>query len=132
MPIERVSRSFKDISISFDVNPLTNDLLVLKNETAIARSIRNLISTIKGESPYSDKGSGITNLLFDLMTPITASLIESEVTDTINQYEPRVSLIDVEVNPDYDNNTYNIVITYDITGIDVPTQQLTLVLETVR
>lgn len=132
MPIERVSRSFKDISISFDVNPLTNDLLVLKNETAIARSIRNLISTLKGEAPYSEKGSRITNLLFDNMNPITASLIVSEVTDTINQYEPRVSLIDVEADPDYDNNTYNVVITYEIIGIDAPPQQLTLVLETVR
>lgn len=132
MPVERVSRSFKDISISFDVNPLTQDLIVLKNETAIARSIRNLISTIKGESPYSDKGSGITGLLFENMNPITASLIESEVTDTITRYEPRVSLIGVEVNPDYDNNTYDIVITYTIVGIDVPPQQLTLVLNTVR
>lgn len=132
MPVERVSRGFKDISISFDVNPLTQDLIVLKNETAIARSIRNLISTIKGEAPYSNKGSNITNLLFENMTSLTASLIENEVTDTINRYEPRVSLIGVEVNPDYDNNTFDVVITYTIVGIDVPPQQLTLVLNTVR
>jgi phage baseplate assembly protein W len=132
MPIERVSRSFKDISISFDVNPLTNDILVLKNETAIARSIRNLISTVKGEAFYSDKGSNITNLLFENMDPITASLIQSEASETIRLYEPRVSLIDVRANPDYDNNNYNVVITYDIIGINAPTQQLTLVLETVR
>jgi phage baseplate assembly protein W len=132
MPVERISRSFKDISISFDVNPLTRDLIVLKNETSIVRSIRNLISTIKGEIPYSDKGSNITNLLFENMNSITSSLIESEVTDTITRYEPRVSLISVVVNPDYDNNTYDIVITYTIVGIDVPPQQLTLVLNTVR
>lgn len=132
MPIERVSRSFKDISISFDVNPLTNDLIVLKNETAIARSIRNLISTVKGEAFYSDKGSNITNLLFENMDPITASLIQSEASEAIRLYEPRVSLIDVTANPDYDNNNYNVVITYDIIGINAPTQQLTLVLETVR
>jgi phage baseplate assembly protein W len=132
MPVERISRSFKDISISFNVNPLTRDLIVLKNETAIVRSIRNLISTIKGEIPYSDKGSNITNLLFENMNSITSSLIESEVTDTITRYEPRVSLISVVVNPDYDNNTYDIVITYTIVGIDVPPQQLTLVLNTVR
>lgn len=132
MPIERVSRSFKDISISFDVNPLTNDILVLKNETAIARSIRNLISTVKGEAFYSDKGSNITNLLFENMDPITASLIQSEASETIRLYEPRVSLINVTANPDYDNNNYNVVITYDIIGINAPTQQLTLVLETVR
>jgi phage baseplate assembly protein W len=132
MPIERVSRSFKDISISFVVNPLTNDILVLKNETAIARSIRNLISTVKGEAFYSDKGSNITNLLFENMDPITASLIQSEASETIRLYEPRVSLIDIKANPDYDNNNYNVVITYDIIGINAPTQQLTLVLETVR
>jgi phage baseplate assembly protein W len=105
---------------------------VLKNETAIARSIRNLISTVKGEAFYSDKGSNITNLLFENMDPITASLIQSEASETIRLYEPRVSLIDVKANPDYDNNNYNVVITYDIIGINAPTQQLTLVLETVR
>jgi phage baseplate assembly protein W len=132
MPVERVSRGFKDISISFDVNPLTNDLIVLKNETAIARSIRNLISNIKGESPYSNKGSNITNLLFENINSLTASLIQTEVTETINRYEPRVELISVDVNPDYDNNTFETVISYTIVGIDVPSQQLTLVLNTVR
>lgn len=132
MPIERVSRGFKDISISFDVNPLTKDLIVLKNETAIARSIRNLVSTIKSELPYSDKGSNVTNLLFENIHTLTSSMLVSEVTETINRYEPRVSLIGVEVNPDYDNNTYDVVITYTIVGIDVPPQQLTLVLNTVR
>ena len=132
MPVERVSRGFKDISISFDVNPLTQDLIAIKNETAIARSIRNLISTIKGESPYSTKGSNLTNLLFENINSLTSSLIQSEITETINRYEPRVSLIGVEVNPDYDNNTFDVVITYTIIGIDVPPQQLTLVLNTVR
>lgn len=132
MPVERVSRSFKDISISFEVNPLNNDLIAIKNETAIARSIRNLVSTIIGECPYSDKGSTLYNLLFENITPITASIIESEVKNVINIYEPRVSLSNVSVTPDYDNLTYNVVITYIIVGIDVLPQQLTLVLDTVR
>lgn len=132
MALERVSKSFKDISISFEVNPLNNDLIAIKNETAISRSIRNLISTIIGEAPYSDKGSNLYNLLFENLTPTTASLIQSEIEEVINRFEPRVSLISVNATPDYDNNTYNVVITYTIVGIDVLPQQLTLVLESVR
>jgi len=118
--------------MSFEVNPLNNDLIVLKNETTIARSIRNLVSTIIGEAPYSDKGCNVYNLLFEQMSPITESLLESEVSETINRFEPRVNLESVVATADYDNNTYNLVVTYTIVGIDVPTQQLTLVLETVR
>lgn len=132
MPVERVSRSFKDISMTFEVNPLNNDLIVLRNETAIARSIRNLVSTIIGEAPYSNKGCKVYNLLFEQMSPITESILESEVSEVINLYEPRVNLESVVTTADYDNNTYDLVITYTIVGIDAQTQQLTLVLETVR
>lgn len=132
MPVERVSRSFKDISMSFQVNPLTNDIIVLKNEAAIARSIRNIISTLIGESPYSDKGSGVNNVLFDNITPITSSILQSEIENAINRFEPRVSLMGVNIEPDYDNYNYNVTITYDIVGIDVQPQELNLVLETVR
>jgi phage baseplate assembly protein W len=132
MPIERVSKSFKDISMSFQINHLNNDLIVLKNETAIARSIRNLVSTIIGESPYSDKGSGVSNLLFENMTPITSEILKNEIESVIGRYEPRVSLIEVVVEPDYDNNNYNITVSYNIIGIDVLPQQLKVVLETVR
>lgn len=132
MALERVSKSFKDISISFEVNPLNNDLIAIKNETAISRSIRNLISTIIGEVPYSNKGSNLYNLLFENLTPVTSSLIQSEIEEVIKRYEPRVSLVSVTATPDYDNNTYNVVIVYTIVGIDVLPQQLTLVLESVR
>ena len=132
MALERVSKSFKDISISFEVNPLNNDLIAIKNETAISRSIRNLISTIIGEVPYSNKGSNLYNLLFENLTSVTSSLIQSEIEEVIKRYEPRVSLVSVNATPDYDNNTYNVVIVYTIVGIDVLPQQLTLVLESVR
>jgi phage baseplate assembly protein W len=132
MPIERVSRSFKDISMSFQINPLNNDLIVLKNETAIARSIRNLIMTLVGEAPYSDKGSGVSNLLFDNMSATTTEILKNEVESVISRYEPRVSLIEVIADPDYDNNAYNITVSYSIIGIDVLPQQLKVVLETVR
>jgi phage baseplate assembly protein W len=132
MPIERVSQSFKDISMSFQVNPLTNDIIVLKNEAAIARSVRNIISTLVGESPYSDKGSGVNNVLFDNMTPITTSILQSEIENAINRFEPRVSLMGVDIVSDYDNYNYNVTITYDIIGVDVQPQELNIVLETVR
>jgi phage baseplate assembly protein W len=132
MSLERASKSFKDISMSFQINPLNNDLIVLKNETAIARSIRNLVSTLVGEAPYSDKGSGVSNLLFENMTAVTSEILKNEVESVINRYEPRVSLIEVIVAPDYDNNNYNITVSYNIIGIDVLPQQLKVVLETVR
>ena len=132
MPSERVNRSFKDFSMSFEVNPLNNDLIVIKNETAIARSVRNLVSTIIGEVPYSSKGSNIYGLLFENMNPITESLIQNEISETLSFYEPRINLVSVEADADYDNNTYDVVVTYTIVGIDAPTQQLTLVLETAQ
>lgn len=132
MAIERVSKFFKDISMSFEVSPLNKDLIAIKNETAIARSIRNLVSTLKGESFYSNKGSNVNKLLFEPITSITSAILENEVSDVIKQYEPRVSLIKVEATPDYDNYGYDLVIQYTIVGIDVPPQQLTFVLENTR
>jgi phage baseplate assembly protein W len=132
MPIERVSNSFKDISMSFQVNPMNNDLIALKNETAIARSIRNLVSTNIGEVPYSSKGSNINNTLFENMTALSANVLENDIRTVIENFERRVQLISVRVDSDYDNATYNAVITYSIIGIEALPQQLTLVLDTVR
>jgi phage baseplate assembly protein W len=129
MPLERVSKGFKDISMTFQVNPLTYDLIVIKNETAIARSVRNLVSTIKGERFFdSNLGSNVNNLLFDNMDELTAVTIKDEITTTINNYEPRVRLRSVNVTPNYDENEFNVKITYDIVGIDVLPQQLSFAL----
>jgi phage baseplate assembly protein W len=129
MPLERVSKGFKDISMTFQVNPLTYDLIAIKNETAIARSVRNLVSTIKGERFFdSNLGSNVNNLLFDNMDELTAVTIKDEITTTINNYEPRVRLRSVNVTPNYDENEFNVKITYDIVGIDVLPQQLSFAL----
>lgn len=129
MPLERVSKGFKDISMTFQVNPLTYDLIDIKNETAIARSVRNLISTIRGERFFDPNlGSGVNKLLFDNMDELTAVTIKDEITTTINNYEPRVRLRSVNVNPNYDENEFNVTITYDIVGIDVLPQQLSFAL----
>jgi phage baseplate assembly protein W len=101
MPIERVSKQFKDISLSFNVNPLNYDLIVIKNETAIARSVRNLVYTTIGERFLNPNlGSNVTRALFDSLDSITANVIQSEIKTTIDNYEPRVNLVSVKVTPD--------------------------------
>lgn len=133
MPLERVSQGFKDISMTFQVNPLNYDLIALKNETAIARSIRNLIFTLPGERFFnSNLGSRISKSLFENIDDITASIIKDEIANTINNYEPRVNLIEVIVSPNYDENEFNVTINYRIVGIDVLPQQLSFALQPTR
>jgi phage baseplate assembly protein W len=133
MPVERLSQGFQDISMTFKVNPLTNDLITLKNETSIARSVRNLVMTLQGEVFYNPiVGSRVSRLLFDNMDAATSDLLKDEVTRTIKNYEPRVDLIAVDVEPNFDNNEYNVRISYFIVGIDVPAQQLSFALKPTR
>ena len=133
MPVERVSKGFKDISMTFQVNPVNYDLIGLKNETAISRSIRNLVFTLPGERFFNPNlGSRVSRQLFENMDAVSASIIEDEIKDTINKYEPRVRLVNVEVTPNYDENELNVTITYRIVGIDVLPQQLTFALQPTR
>lgn len=133
MPAERISKGFKDISAVFEVNPLNDDLIVLKNSNAIARSIRNIIFTARGDKPFNPFfGSRVSELLFDPMDQITTLAIKTEIEETIKNFEPRVNLKKVQVDPSYDDNEYNVVINYEIIGIDVDTQQLSFALELTR
>jgi phage baseplate assembly protein W len=133
MPVERVSQGFKDISSSFKVNPLNEDLIAVKNETAIARSIRNLIMTQPGERFFNPiLGSEVTGLLFENMDNLTASEIGDQIRLTVENFEPRVILTDVEVTPNYDNGEFNVELNYDIVGIDVLPQQLEFALQPTR
>lgn len=133
MPIERVSKGFKDLSMSFQVNPLNYDLIALKNESAIARSVRNLVLTQPGERFFNERlGSAISASLFENMDDMSASVIRDEIRSTISSYEPRVQLINVIVSPNYDNNEFNVTIQYKIIGIDVLPQQLSFALSPTR
>ena len=133
MPIERVSRGFKDISMSFQANPINNDIIGVKNDTAIARSIRNLIFTVPGERFFNENlGSKVSQTLFDTVDDISASAIRDEIEETIIKYEPRVKLKDIRVKPDFDNYTFDVTIVYDIVGIDALTQQLNFALQSTR
>ena len=133
MPVERVSRGFKDISMSFEVNPINDDLIGVKNRTAIARSIRNLVLTVPGERFFNPNlGSRISEILFDTLDELSASSIRDEIEETIIKYEPRVTLDNVEVKPNYDNNEFDVTITYDIIGIDALSQELNFALQSTR
>ena len=133
MPVQRISRSFKDISMSFKVNPLTDDLIAIKNQTAIARSLRNLVLTVPGERFFNnDVGSRVNELLFENMDDLTASSIKSEIENTIENYEPRVKLLSTRVSANPDSYEFDVIITYEIVGIDAQAQQLSFALQPTR
>ena len=133
MPLERISQGFKDISMTFQRHPLTDDLIALKNEQAIARSLRNIVFTTPGEKFFNETfGSRISNALFDNVDDISASLIIDEIRQSITNYEPRVDLLDVKAEPNFDNNEFNVRIVYNIVGVDVPIQDLQFVLQQTR
>tara|TARA_R100000655_G_C2981404_1_gene191877 strand:- start:1136 stop:1537 length:402 start_codon:yes stop_codon:yes gene_type:complete len=125
MPLERISQGFKDLSMTFQANPLNNDLIGLKNANAIARSVRNIVMTIPGEKPFNENfGSRISGLLFENVDNITATAISDEIRESVTNYEPRVSLTNVAVNPNFDNNSFDAVVKYNIIGAEAPPQEL--------
>ena len=133
MPLEGVSQSFKDISASFQSHPLTNDLIAMKNASAIARSVRNIVLTTPGEKFFDpDFGSRISDSLFENIDDISALTIRDEIENSIRKYEPRVILDDIVISPNFDNNSFDVLIIYRIVGIDIPPQQLEFVLESTR
>ena len=138
VPVQRVSQPFKDISATFQVNPLSRDLIALKNENAIARSIRNLIFTIPGDIPFQPNiGCRVNEMLFENNDVITIIQIKSEIEFTLNRYEPRIRLESVDVQQlndinTLDSNDLNVTIRYYIIGKDLPIQELNVVLVPTR
>ena len=129
MPQQRVNQKYKDISMSFDTNPLNNDLIGLKDSSAIARSIRNIVFTQPGEKFFQpDFGSKISESLFEIVDDSSAVTIRDEIRSSIINYEPRVKLGQVFVKPNPAENEMNVTITYEIVGVDIPPQQLDFVL----
>ena len=125
MPAQRVSKSFKDLSMSFKFNPLSGDLITLKNENAIARAVRNIVLTTPGEKIFDpDFGSSVGEILFENVDDITAVSIEDEIKSCLSNYEPRVEIINVNVEPNFDENQFDVLITYRIIGVDLPPSQL--------
>ncbi len=133
MPVQRISRSFKDISLSFKAHPVTKDITVLRNENAIKRSVRNIVQTIPTERFFNSVlGSDVRSSLFGFVDFGTASVIEKQIKIAIENFEPRVDNLEVNANPRPDNNEFEINILFDIVGQEFPTQEFTFILEATR
>ena len=133
MAITRISRSFKDISLSFDPHPVTKDLPILKNQSAIIRSIRNLVETIPNERFFnSTLGSNVRSSLFEFVDFGTASIVRDQIINVVSNYEPRVTDVQVQVDPKPDTNEFEVTVIFNIIGQEVPTQQFSFILEATR
>ena len=133
MAIQRISRAFKDISLSFEPHPVTKDLQVLKNENAIRRSVRNIVETIPTERFFNSLlGSDVRSSLFEFVDFGTASTIQDQIQVAIENFEERVENLVVEVDPVPDDNTFNVTVIFDIIGQEFPTQEYSFLLEATR
>ena len=137
MAITRISRAFKDISLSFKRHPVTNDIGVLKNADAIKRSVRNLVQTIPSERFFnSTLGSDVRDSLFENSPGFidfgTASIIERQIQTTIENFEPRIDNLEINVNPRPDSNEFEINVFFDIVGQTFPEQEFSFILKATR
>ena len=133
MAIQRISRSFKDISLSFEPHPITKDIPVLKNEAAIRRSVRNIVQTIPTEKFFNSIfGSDVRGSLFEFVDFGTASVVSDQIMISISNFEPRVNNLQVEVLPRPDRNAFDVTVVFDIIGQEFPTQEYSFLLEATR
>jgi len=133
MAIKRISRAFKDISLSFNPHPITKDLTILKNENAIKKSVRNLVQTIPTERFFnSSLGSEVRDSLFDFIDVGTASVIQNQIQITLENFEPRIDNVTVEVEPRPEVNEFEVTVFFTVVGQDIPTQEFTFMLEATR
>ena len=133
MATTRISRSFKDISLSFEPHPVTKDLPVLKNERAITRSVRNIVETIPTEKFFNSIfGSDVYRSLFDFVDFGTASIIQEQIKTSLHNFERRINNVKVEVEPRPDNNDFEVTVIFDIIGQEFPTQEFSFILEATR
>ncbi len=133
MPTQRFSQGFKDISLSFKRHPVTNDILTLKNEDAIKRSVQNLVRIIRGEVFFNELvGTRITGSLFELANSDYIDPMKTEIETVLKNFEPRVSLKDVKFKSTPDENALDVTIKYDIIGLSATTQSVNFILEPTR
>ena len=133
MAIKRISRAFKDISLSFTPHPVTKALTILKNENAIKRSVRNLVQTIPTERFFNSAiGSEVRDSLFEFVDFGTASVIQNQIQITLENFEPRIDNVTVEVQPKPDTYEFEVTVFFTIVGQDIPTQEFTFILEATR
>lgn len=124
-----LTRIYSDIDFTFTKKPVTADVALSFDTQAVIRSIRNLLLTRHYERPFNpDLGSNIDALLFEMVSPLTASSLEQEMRNVIENYEPRARVDNIVVSPQPDNNAYNATITFYVENATLPTT-VTLLLE---
>ena len=133
MAVSKVSKGFKDISLSFEPHPVTKDLPILKNERAIQRAVRNLVQTQFNERFFEpDLGSSVGDLVFEFVDFGASSEIKDQIKQVVEEFEPRVDNVMVEVSPRPDLNEFECIVAYNIVGLSVPAQEFTFILEATR
>ena len=133
MPTQRFSQGFKDISLSFKRHPVTNDILTLKNEDAIKRSVQNLVRIVRGEIFFNELlGTRIGGSLFELANSDYIDPIKTEIETVLKNFEPRIALTDIDFKSFPDENAIEVTINYDIIGLSAPTQSVNFILEPTR
>ena len=133
MAVQRISRAFKDISLSFEPHPITKDLPILKNENAIRRAVRNIVETIPTERFFNSLlGSDVRRSLFEFVDFGTASVIQDQIQVAVENFEERIENLVVQVDPIPDENTFNVTVIFDIIGQEFPTQEYSFLLEATR
>lgn len=124
------SRAFKDISLSFVKNPITNDILVLRNEDAIKKSVINLVRTYLGERFFNSLiGTSLNKSLFELFSGEISETIREEIVTLMENFEPRINVREVLTNVDESEYTLNVTMIYDIVGLPFPTQSVDFLLQ---
>ncbi len=129
----RISRKFKDISLSFVRNPVTNDILAINDADAIKKSVVNLVRTRIGERFFNSLiGSRVEDSMFELQTPEVAYSLELDIKTLLKNFERRISLASVLVTYPEDSNEFNVRIAYDVIGLPIPTQTVDFILQPTR
>ena len=127
------SLSFKDLNITFKKHPVTNDVVVSKDASAIKQAIVSLLLTNKGERLMNPKyGSDIRSYLFEPLDYGTAAQIKGNIQSTIDRFEPRISISNLKCLPNFNDNGFDVEMTYIIRGSDEPPVTVDIFLERTR
>jgi phage baseplate assembly protein W len=113
--VTKTTRKYKDLDLSFIAHPIKKDVNKLVDDMAVINSVKNILSTAHYEKPFQPEiGSNIRKLLFENMDIITATTLKREITQTLDNFEPRVKIMAIQVDPDYDNNSYSVTMSFSI------------------
>ena len=129
----RSVKRYKDLNLNFARHPITKDITPITDAAAVKRSVRNLVQYGHYEKPFHPEvGSGVRDILFENMTPISANALQRKIQDTIKNFEPRALLASVEVIPNFDNNRYEVIVEFYLQNAPNELVDISFALERLR